>query len=111
MNPTEGQTINRAQRRAAAAAERQAHRPKLDTREAPAAAVERQAHRPKLDTRKAAEHCGLGHSTLVKYRVFGGGPPFFKIGRRVVYDPHDLDEWLKDRRRFSTSDRGNAHGR
>jgi predicted DNA-binding transcriptional regulator AlpA len=69
----------------------------------------RVAHRPKLDTRKAAEHCGIGHSTLVKYRVFGGGPPFFKIGRRVVYDPDDLDHWLEERRRNSTSDRGEAH--
>jgi hypothetical protein len=65
--------------------------------------------RAKLDTRKAAEHCGLGHSTLVKYRVFGGGPPFLKLGRRVVYDPYDLDAWLEDRRRVSTSDPGDTH--
>jgi hypothetical protein len=75
----------------------------LAERRAPA---ERREHRPKLDTGQAAEHCGLGHSTLVKYRVFGGGPPFFKLGRRVVYDVDDLDIWLEARRRISTSDNG-----
>jgi hypothetical protein len=34
-----------------------------------------------------------------KMRLYGGGPPFVKIGRRVVYDPSDLDRWLEANRR------------
>lgn len=54
----------------------------------------------------AADYTGLSTSTLNKLRVFGGGPPFLKLGRRVVYDPADLDAWMAERRRRSTSDIG-----
>jgi hypothetical protein len=33
-----------------------------------------------------------------------GGPPFAKLGRRVVYRREDLDAWLTERRRSSTSE-------
>jgi hypothetical protein len=33
---------------------------------------------------------------------------FIKLGRRVVYDPADLDAWLAAGRRRSTSDSGQA---
>lgn len=52
----------------------------------------------------AAAYVGLSASTLNKLRVFGGGPAFIKLGRRVVYDARDLDQWLSDRRRQSTSE-------
>jgi hypothetical protein len=67
---------------------------------------ERQGRRPKLNSEEAADYLGLGSSTLPKYRVFGGGPPYFKVSRRVIYDPDDLDAWLEARRRSSTSDVG-----
>jgi len=54
----------------------------------------------------AAEYVGLSVSTLNKLRVFGGGPVFLKLGRRVAYDVTDLDAWLATRRRRSTSDDG-----
>jgi hypothetical protein len=60
----------------------------------------------KFNTVEAAAHLGLGQSTLAKLRVFGGGPPFYKLGRRVVYDHRDLDNWVAERRRVSTSDPG-----
>ncbi|MFN3859650.1 MAG: helix-turn-helix transcriptional regulator [Caulobacter sp.] len=62
------------------------------------------AHR--LPVQAAAEHLGLSVSTLNKLRVFGGGPVFLKLGRRVVYDLADLDRWLETKRRRSTSDDG-----
>jgi predicted DNA-binding transcriptional regulator AlpA len=116
MNSTDGRMRNRAERQASAAeARRRAPNrhvcSQVDGAHLSDDVESRIAHPPKLDTRKAAEHCGIGHSTLVKYRVFGGGPPFFKIGRRVVYDPDDLDDWLEERRRLSTSDRGDARAR
>jgi predicted DNA-binding transcriptional regulator AlpA len=60
----------------------------------------------KLNTPEAARYVGLSRSTLSKLRVFGGGPLFHKLGRRVVYDTRDLDTWLNRRRRRSTSDSG-----
>jgi predicted DNA-binding transcriptional regulator AlpA len=59
--------------------------------------------RKKLDTVEAADYLGLGKSTLDKLRVSGGGPAFIKIGKRVVYDPADLDAWFSQHKRSSTS--------
>lgn len=59
-----------------------------------------------LRTPEAAAYCGSSASTFEKLRLFGGGPRFVKIGRRVVYDPADLDQWLAAHRRTSTSDTG-----
>jgi len=60
----------------------------------------------RLPVEEAARHTGLSVSTLNKLRVFGGGPVFLKLGRRVAYDVADLDAWLASRRRRSTSDDG-----
>ena len=57
---------------------------------------------------EAAEYLGISASTLSKLRVFGGGPKFHKLGRRVVYDTRDLDGWFEARMRASTSDSGEA---
>jgi predicted DNA-binding transcriptional regulator AlpA len=59
--------------------------------------------RKKLDTQKASDYLGLGKSTLDKLRLTGGGPAFFKVGARVVYDPADLDAWIAQHKRRSTS--------
>lgn len=62
--------------------------------------------RPKLRTRAAAAYTGLAKSTLEKLRVHGGGCPYMRIGRVVVYDQDELDAWLTSHKRMSTSDRG-----
>jgi hypothetical protein len=59
---------------------------------------------PRMAVEAAAAYVGLSASTLNKLRVFGGGPAFLKLGRRVVYDVRDLDQWLSNRRRQSTSE-------
>lgn len=59
-----------------------------------------------LNTARAAAHCGLAESTLEKRRVSGDGPVFIKVGRKVIYDENDLNDWLASRRRTSTSDDG-----
>jgi predicted DNA-binding transcriptional regulator AlpA len=61
-------------------------------------------HHRKLNSPKAAEYLGISVSTLSKRRVDGDGPKYRKLGRRVVYDTRDLDDWLDARRRASTSD-------
>jgi predicted DNA-binding transcriptional regulator AlpA len=62
--------------------------------------------RKMLDTPNAADYCGSSSSTFEKLRIYGGGPRYVKLGRRVVYDPADLDAWLEANRRTSTSDSG-----
>lgn len=58
----------------------------------------------RLHARDAASAMGVAPSTLAKFRVFGGGPPYIKIGRRVVYDRVDLETWLSCRKRRSTTE-------
>jgi hypothetical protein len=65
--------------------------------------------RKMLSTPAAAAYCNLGKSTLDKLRLHGGGPIYSKIGRRVVYDPADLDQWLGAHRQASTSERRREH--
>jgi len=60
--------------------------------------------RKMLSALEAASYCGSSASTLAKLRLYGGGPHYVKLGRRVVYDPADLDQWLASHRRHSTSD-------
>ena len=60
----------------------------------------------KLSTEDAAVHIGSTVSTMAKLRLRGGGPPFYKLGHKVVYDTAELDDWLASRRRVSTSDTG-----
>ena len=59
-----------------------------------------------LNTKQAGRHCGLSPRTLEKLRVIGGGPQYCRpAGRRLVrYLVEDLDKWLTDGRRKSTSD-------
>lgn len=48
----------------------------------------------------------LSSRTLQRQRQDGTGPAFIKIGRLVRYRQSDLDAWLADQRRLSTSDTG-----
>lgn len=56
-----------------------------------------------IRTPQAAEYLGVSAATLCKWRVFGGGPGYKKLGRAVVYDPVDLRDWLDSRSQVSTS--------
>ena len=61
-----------------------------------------------LIARDAAEYLGIAQQTLAKLRWAGTSPPYFKIGRQVVYKRVELDAWLSTRRRRSTSDTGTS---
>jgi Helix-turn-helix domain len=53
----------------------------------------------------AAEYLGgLVVGTLAKWRHFGTGPAFVRIGSRIYYDQTDLDRFIDERRRTSTSE-------
>jgi hypothetical protein len=59
-----------------------------------------------LRTPEAALRVGLTTATLEKLRVVGGGPCFYKVGpKRVLYDPADLDSWVRSKKFASTSQR------
>ena len=54
-------------------------------------------------TYQAAERMGLARATLAKLRVIGGGPPFRKLGARVLYAERDLAAWLDSRPLFAST--------
>jgi len=62
-----------------------------------------------FDTEGAAVFLKLSDRTLEGFRVRGGGPAFLNPSPRIVrYLKSDLIAWLKDHRRASTSDGGDA---
>lgn len=56
-----------------------------------------------VSTTEAAEIVGLAPATLETLRCRGGGPPYYKIGRRVVYRSADLRAWVDSKRVMNTA--------
>jgi excisionase family DNA binding protein len=54
--------------------------------------------------REAAEYLRGSPSTLAKWRVYGGGPTFCRLGRAIRYRQSDLDEFMNRSAAHSTSD-------
>jgi len=51
-----------------------------------------------LRTKEAATYLGISSSVLNKDRVTKMiGIPFTRIGRTILYDRKELDQWLKER--------------
>ena len=48
-------------------------------------------------TREAARYLGLAVSTLNKWRCYGTGPKYLKLGRAVRYTKDELDSFLETR--------------
>ena len=44
-------------------------------------------------------------SQLRNWRWAGGGPPYIKLGRRVMYERQAVIDWLRQHSRTSTTDR------
>jgi predicted DNA-binding transcriptional regulator AlpA len=61
-----------------------------------------------LDTPAAARRLGLQPSTLHSWRWSGRGPRFVKLGGRVRYSAADLDQFIDEHTRTSTSDPGSG---
>lgn len=57
-----------------------------------------------LSTKEAAEYCGSTESSFEKLRGTGSGAAYNKIGRKVVYDIKNLDEWMSQNTYRNTSD-------
>ena len=37
----------------------------------------------------------FSRKTLQKWRLFNRGPKYYKVGRSVVYDPLEFDDWIR----------------
>ena len=61
---------------------------------------------PLLTTQDAAAYLHVSPRTLEKWRLQGGGPRYRKLVHRVVYTQHDIDTWVDEQTRTSTSDPG-----
>ncbi len=57
-----------------------------------------------MTAKEAAEYLRSSPSTLAKRRLFGGGPKFCRIGKAIRYRQADLDNWMAESARRSTSD-------
>ncbi len=53
-------------------------------------------------TREAASYLGLAVSTLNKWRCYGTGPKYLKLGRAIRYTKDELDIFLETRMVRST---------
>jgi predicted DNA-binding transcriptional regulator AlpA len=61
---------------------------------------------PLLTPHEAAAYLRQAVKTLANWRVLGSGPRFVKYGRSVRYRQADIDAWLAEKSRTSTSDQG-----
>lgn len=56
-----------------------------------------------LGTVDAAPYAGAEPKTMENWRSKGFGPKFIKVGRKVLYDPDDIEAWRNENRCSSTS--------
>lgn len=60
-----------------------------------------------MNENDAADLLGYSVRSLQNWRVRGGGPKFVRVSARSIrYRTRDLVEWIENRTRTSTSDRG-----
>lgn len=48
--------------------------------------------------REQASRIGIAPKTLDNWRSEDEGPPYYKVGGRVLYDDDEVDVWLATRR-------------
>ena len=57
-----------------------------------------------LTQKRLSDLIDVSERSLERWRVEGTGPAFVKAGRKVLYRPDDVDDWLIASRRKSTSE-------
>lgn len=62
-----------------------------------------------IDDREVSRLTGIPRKTLQNMRLKGGGPHYIKIGKNCRYRPSEIENWLKDNTRRTTSDRGDSN--
>ena len=58
----------------------------------------------------ASDLMGVAPQTLARWRCEGGGPPFIRVGRKIMYAVEDITAWMNSRRVASTSELAPAQG-
>ena len=61
-----------------------------------------------FDPEEASDYLRLARQTLARWRCYGIGPPFVRIGGRIFYDPADLDAFIAARKFGSTAEADQA---
>ncbi len=64
-----------------------------------------------MNTKEAALRLGVQPGTLEVWRVYGKGPKFRKLGRAVRYREMDLEAYLSECLKGSTSEYGISQGK
>ncbi|MBC2669517.1 helix-turn-helix transcriptional regulator [Novosphingobium piscinae] len=67
-------------------------------------AVENSGPELSWDNNTTAEFLGCHPGHLARLRVTGESPPYFRVGKKVRYDPADVRAWINARKRRSTSE-------
>jgi len=57
-----------------------------------------------LDTLEASHRLRVARQTLAKWRLEGSGPPFIRVGRKILYREQDISAWLDSRTVRSTTE-------
>jgi predicted DNA-binding transcriptional regulator AlpA len=52
-----------------------------------------------IDEQELSRRTTLSRTTLQTMRRKGGGPPFAKLGHRIVYRFADVERWIQERTR------------
>lgn len=47
-----------------------------------------------LSTREVAQTYGINEGTLANLRWLKQGPKYYRCGRRILYRPDDVEQWL-----------------
>ena len=50
-----------------------------------------------LTTKETAKKLGIAYGTLANMRMVGAGPLYIKFGWEILYDPRDVEKFIKDR--------------
>lgn len=52
---------------------------------------------------EVADRLRLSSRTVASWRYTGNGPPFMRLGRRVLYRWQDVDNWLRNQPSFQSN--------
>lgn len=61
-----------------------------------------------LTTAEVSDMTGVPVETLRYWRHLGRGPISFKLGRKVVYERTDIQQWLTEQRELTRSGGGSG---
>jgi predicted DNA-binding transcriptional regulator AlpA len=64
-----------------------------------------------LDTNATAKRLGIKVPTLAKTRLRGDGPPYIRIGGKVLYDEKDVEAFIAERPRLNSTADAQARSR